>query len=240
MSTNMTDDKNEDFIVPDTKWKFDEAVTNCFDRMLERSIPDYNSMRSLVRTVGENFADFDSTIVDLGASRGEAIAHYAEADYRIKAIEISEPMLKALHERFDKYPRVSILNHDLRTQRDSLQTKSSLVLSVLTLQFIPINYRQSILHDIYKSLKKGKALILVEKVLGSTASIDDLLIKCYHEKKLNSGYSYDDIERKKQSLEGVLVPVTYDWNEQMLKSAGFRHIECFFRNLNFAGIVAIK
>mgnify|MGYP002682876247 CR=1 FL=1 len=50
----------------------------------------------------------------------------------------------------------------------------------------------------------------------------------------------NEIERKRLSLEGVQVPVTARWNEDMLRSAGFDKIECFWRWMNFAGWVAIK
>jgi len=50
----------------------------------------------------------------------------------------------------------------------------------------------------------------------------------------------EQIASKRKSLEGVLVPITARWNEDMLKAAGFRKIDCFWRNLNFAGWIAIK
>ena len=42
------------------------------------------------------------------------------------------------------------------------------------------------------------------------------------------------------SLEGVLVPVTASWNEELLAKAGFKQIDCFWRWMNFAGWIAIK
>lgn len=41
------------------------------------------------------------------------------------------------------------------------------------------------------------------------------------------------------SLEGVLVPVTTHWNEDMLRAEGFRHVDCFWRWMNFAAGVAV-
>ena len=37
------------------KWEFNEEVTRVFDDMLERSIPDYEHMRSLTYRIGRNF-----------------------------------------------------------------------------------------------------------------------------------------------------------------------------------------
>jgi tRNA (cmo5U34)-methyltransferase len=45
---------------------------------------------------------------------------------------------------------------------------------------------------------------------------------------------------KRKSLEGVLMPLTENWNINLLKETGFKKIDCFWRNLNFAGWIAIK
>ena len=58
--------------------------------------------------------------------------------------------------------------------------------------------------------------------------------------KANNGYSQDEIDRKRYSLEGVLVPLTAKWKEQLINSAGFRYTDCFWRWMNFAGWIAIK
>jgi tRNA (cmo5U34)-methyltransferase len=54
------------------------------------------------------------------------------------------------------------------------------------------------------------------------------------------GYTDEQIERKRLSLEGVMVPVTPQRNEQIMWGSGFTHVECFWRWINFAGWVAIK
>jgi tRNA (cmo5U34)-methyltransferase len=58
--------------------------------------------------------------------------------------------------------------------------------------------------------------------------------------KGRNGYTEEEINSKRIALEGVLVPVTANWNEQLLRDAGFTQVECFWRNLNFAGWIAIK
>jgi tRNA (cmo5U34)-methyltransferase len=83
-------------------------------------------------------------------------------------------------------------------------------------------------------------LILVEKVIGETAELDDLFVKTYLALKREHGYSQDAIERKRLSLEGVLVPLTASWNEEILAGAGFADVDCFWRWSNFAGWVAIR
>lgn len=50
----------------------------------------------------------------------------------------------------------------------------------------------------------------------------------------------EQINAKRKSLEGVLVPITAKWNEDLLKNAGFKSIDCFYRYLNFSGWIAVK
>ena len=225
-------------------WTFDESVTANFDTMLKASIPEYENMRKLTFALGKNFVDRVSGVVDLGASRGEAIAPFVGIANHCYAVEVSEPMAAVLRERFAGIGNVSVLEKDLRQISSEftpfLPDRNCLVLSILTLQFVPIEYRAKILRTMYNSLKFGGALILVEKVLGNTADIDDLFVKEYYAMKNRNGYSYEDIQRKKASLEGVLVPMTDSWNREMLRNAGFSQIDCFYRSLNFSGLIAIK
>lgn len=230
--------------MPDGRWTFDDSVTSCFGDMLERSIPDYDEMRRLCFEVGRQFVRFKSNVVDLGCSRGDALAPFVRqfgAQNRYVGVEVSPPMLAAARERFAcliDHGVVEIRDDDLR--RGYPPVKASLTLAVLTLQFTPIEHRQRIVRDAFKATLPGGALILVEKVLGSTADIDTTFVDLYHGMKRANGYTPDEIARKRLSLEGVLVPVTAGWNEQLLRTAGFAQVDCFWRNLNFAGWVAVR
>jgi tRNA (cmo5U34)-methyltransferase len=234
--------------LPGSKWRFDESVAQVFDDMLTRSIPSYTIMRSqvldyairILRETGE-------LIIDLGASRGESIcsllSRYGDK-HRYVAVEIAPAMLAELRRRFDRGIAgnyVDICEHDLKLGFPPMAYLSAgLVVSVLTLQFIPIEYRQRIVADVYRSLRDGGAFILVEKVLGAGETIQALQIDAYHALKKSNGYSTEEVERKALALEGVMVPLTAAWNEDMLRRAGFRTFDCFYRAHNFAGWIAIK
>lgn len=79
----------------------------------------------------------------------------------------------------------------------------------------------------------------MEKVLGSTADLDGAMVNTYYALKAANGYSQEQIERRRLSLEGVLVPVTAKWNEE-LHLSGFAEVDCFWRWMNFAGWIAVK
>ena len=116
----------------------------------------------------------------------------------------------------------------------------SLILSILTLMFIPLEYRSRVARRAYRALKPGGACIIVEKIIGAHPPVAELLIEQYHAFKAHQGYSQEDIQRKAMALEGVLVPLTAKANEDLLRDAGFTHIECFWRWMNFCGWIAIK
>lgn len=234
----------KDRTMPTGRWTFDEAVTDAFDDMLRRSIPQHDLMRDLCFKIGRRFVVDKTAIVDLGCSRGEALAPFVDrwgARVHHVGVEVSEPMLAAARERYKGLIACNVVTiSDLDLRRGYPPHLASLTLCVLTLQFTPIEHRQRIVRDAFRSTIPGGAMILVEKVIGSTAETDAVLTEEYLDVKRAAGYTEDQIARKRLSLEGVLVPVTARWNEEILSAAGFRHVECFWRCLNFAGWLAVK
>jgi tRNA (cmo5U34)-methyltransferase len=134
---------------------------------------------------------------------------------------------------------VRLMEWDLRRGLPPYQ-RASVVLSVLTLMFVPLEYRQQLVQQIYAAIDPGGAFVMVEKVLGASAPLDDVFVRRYYAMKAANGYSDEEIQRKRLSLEGVLVPVRAEWNEQLIRNAGFSTVDCFWRWMNFGGWVAIK
>lgn len=234
-----------DNVIPSGKWSFDGDVTASFEDMLSRSIPQYDVMRSSVADIAMRYFVDGTDVIDLGASRGDAIASILTKSQRrarkMIAVEVSRPMLDSLHSRFygEEYGNLQVLDFDLRNGYPQ-DVFASVTLCVLSLQFTPIEHRLRILRDVWSSTAPGGALILVEKVIGASADIDASFVDLYYDLKRANGYTDEQIERKRLSLEGVLVPVTAGWNEDMLRRVGFSEVDCFWRWMNFAGWVAVK
>ena len=234
----------QDQVVPQGAWAFDQDVASVFDDMLERSIPQYEVMRSTVFELACAYVKDNTTIVDLGCSRGGALAPFVQkfgAYNHYVGVEPAAPMLEAARARFASAISaglVELRDDDLR--RSYPPVRASVTLCVLTLQFTPIEHRQRILRRIYEHTLAGGALILVEKILGATADLDSLMVDRYYTMKAEHGYSQEQIERKRLSLEGVLVPVTAHWNEELLHTAGFSQVDCFWRWMNFAAWIAVR
>jgi len=236
-------DKKTDDITPNHRWEFNSDVANCFADMLERSIPDYKSMRSLVYELGERFVKPETYISDIGCSTGLAVepfyAKYKENN-KYFLCDNSEPMVKACRDKFSvgiKNGNVEVVNGSFFEQK--IPDNQSLVLSILSLQFMPTTYRQSIINSIYNSLNKGGAFILVEKIVANKG-MDDINVDLYYKMKRENGYTDEKILQKRKSLENVLSPLRASWNVEMLQEAGFEKVDMFWRCLNFCGWVAVK
>lgn len=227
----------KDEILAEGKWTFGEEVAEVFDDMLPRSIPDYATMRKLIYILGRDFAR-KGAVVDLGCSLGESFKAFANDGAKVYGFEVSMPMVERAKKKFSSYDNVYIEQRDCI--KDFPRVKSALTLSVLTAQFTPIEYRHKFLRSIYETLSDGGALIYVEKILGKDYELDSMLVDAYYSIKEDNAYTQEQIAKKRKSLEGVLVPVTAKWNEELLRSAGFDKVECFWRCLNFAGWIAIK
>lgn len=238
--------ETRDETVPGDRWEFDDDVTAVFDDMLERSIPQYEVMRSLVTEVAAGFVPRGvggaGHVLDLGTSRGEVLSRLRDklgANARYWGVEMSPPMVAAARDRFAGSPDVEIIAHDLRAGYPDVPPMD-VTLAVLTVQFTPIEHRLRILRDVYLNTRPGGAFVLVEKVLGATADLNARMVDVYHGLKGENGYSPEQIERKRLSLEGVLVPVTARWNVDALEGAGFHEIDCVWRWANFAAWLAVR
>lgn len=222
------------------RFGFDDDVTATFDDMLARNIPQYDLMRASVAYLSEQFFQPLSDVVDLGSSRGETLArlpkHVTDRARRLIATEVSEPMLAVLHSRF---PNAEISALDLR-RRYPAGVQASVTTAVLTLMFVPLEHRLRLVRNVWRSTLPGGAFIVVEKILGAGPDLDSAYVDAHNALKEGNGYSREDIDRNLLSLEGVLCPVTADWNISLLKSCGFSQIDCFWRWMNFAGWVAIR
>ncbi len=231
-------DKNTDH---EKKFTFNDNVTSCFSDMLERSIPSYQLMRELTYRIIEKYLFSGCVVLDIGTSTGEVIFPLAEKykNSHFIGLEHSDSMIKNAKERFKDYKNVDIRKHDLR-ERIFLSEEVDIIISSLTIQFTPIEYRLQILKNLNDLLSDKGVFIFIEKVIGASAILNSNLVDIYYNIKLDNGYSYEEIQRKKLALEGVLVPVTAKWNEELLKMSGFTQVDCFWRCLNFSGWIAIK
>lgn len=174
-----------------------------------------------------------------------------KAEERISELIGSEEVQSVIEESWQNLFRVhgrtvpvQLKNHDLRAGLPQSVSGgfASVIASVLSIQFVPMEYRPRLLKDIYDRLAPGGAFIFVEKVLHQNADIDDFLTRLYYDEKSRNGIDNKDVLRKRESLEGYLVPLTDGSNIELLQGAGFKNhnVSVFWRDLQFQAYIALK
>lgn len=233
-----------DQVMPANQWQFNSDVTKVFHNMLRRSIPELEMMRNIVTMAGSRFVRPNTTILDLGCSCGDSLLPFIKlfgATNHYIGVDRSEQMLDQAKKYFNaeiEEGLVEFRNIDLCNEFPD--TSASLILSVLTMQFLPHADRITCLKKVYDALEKDGAFILVEKILGDDVNEDNFLVDLYYQLKNIQGYSWQAIERKRISLQNNMKPVTLKDNVEILCSIGFDTVTCLWRCLNFAAWIAIK
>jgi tRNA (cmo5U34)-methyltransferase len=215
--------------------------------MLHRSVPMYDEVQRMVGSLVNDFVTEGSRIYDLGCSTCASFHAIAGAldrqvgDISFVGLDSSPEMLERARASLDaaKFPHpyelhIADLNGPIEIQG------ASVVLLVLTLQFIRPLYRDELLRAIHSGLNENGCLIVVEKVLGNDSTFNRMFIEHYYEFKRANGYSELEIAQKREALENVLVPYRLDENRELLTRAGFRAHDVFFKWFNFCGLVAVK
>src|ERR1041385_488367 len=223
---------------------FGEKVASVFDDMLLRSVPFYEEMQRMIAELSADFAVDGTNVYDLGCSTGTTLLHLAaQLPQRVKFIGMdnSEEMLKRCRQKFAesgfKRPH-ELLCADLN-QAAPIEN-ASVVLMVLTLQFIRPLHRERLIEEIRAGMVENGCLIVVEKVLGEDSLFNRLFIKNYYEFKKRNGYSEMEISQKREALENILIPYKLLENRELLLRSGFRYCDAFFKWYNFSGLIAVK
>ena len=225
-------------------FRFNKAVAEVFDDMVDRSVPFYAEMQRMVTELAADFATPQSVVYDLGCSTGTtlvALNASLPANVKLVGIDNSPEMLERCRAKLNHAGITrphELVCGDLHGHLDLKD--ASVVVLMLTLQFVRPLYRDQLVTEIARNLKPGGCLILVEKILGEDATFNRLFIKYYYEMKRRHGYSELEISQKREALENVLIPYRLEENRLMLAHAGFRTSEVFFKWHNFAGLAAIK
>lgn len=230
-------DRIEDF-------SFGEKVASVFDDMLVRSVPFYTEIQRMTAEMAADFAVDGTNLYDLGCSTGTTLINVGRAiGPRVKYIGLdsSQEMLDKCRSNLAEHGFAGdceLVHADLN--KGLHMENASVVLMLLTLQFIRPLYRHKVIRSIVDGLNENGCLILVEKTLGEDSVFNRLFIKYYYDMKKRNGYSELEIAQKREALENVLIPYKLLESRELLLEQGFRYCDVFFKWYNFCGIIAIK
>lgn len=245
----MTDRKNPKDQVFSTPmenigpFSFNQDVADVFDDMVNRSIPFYKEIHSLISDMVLRYYKGEGVIYDLGCSTGTTIkllGHHLEESgrpYQFVGIDTSIEMLGKAQEKCRGIKNTKFLCEDM-TEVD-FQNAEVVILNY-TLQFLKVEKRKDLLTKIYEALRPGGIILLSEKIKSPLSEVEGLITDLYYDFKRRGGYSELEISQKREALENVLIPLTPEEQLKDLKLSGFESSEMLFRWYNFASYVGIK
>ena len=223
---------------------FDDVVAEVFPDMIKRSVPGYESIIRHLGTFARLFVTDNSRVYDLGSSLGAASISMSQniraAGVEIIAVDNSASMVK----RSEKIIAAFKSDIPIKVVLDNIGnvdiSSASMVVLNFTLQFIDKKHRSTLLKKIADGLNPGGLLVLSEKIHFNNPVTEKLIDDLHLDFKRENGYSELEISQKRDALQDILVPETFDEHRNRLLSVGFRSADIWYQQYNFASIVAIK
>ena len=225
-------------------FSFNREVAQVFDDMVQRSIPLYREVNEYVLEWALHYAQEDSRIYDIGCSTGTTLdllgRHLEHSNVELIGIDLSESMIA----RASKKLNSSHMRHKITLiQKDIMDVEikgASVVIVNYTLQFLPIHQRRKLLKSIYDGMAPGGLLFVSEKIRSPIPEFQETATFIYEGFKENQGYSRTEIERKKEALDQVLIPLTEEEQKKFIIESGFHFCESVIKWNNFVSLVALK
>lgn len=222
------------------QFEFDNEVADVFDDMIDRSVPFYKENLNLSTNILKTYLNNNDKVLDLGSSTGTFLINLAKLNPSLSLIGVdnSSAMIQKATKKAKafgvniKFIESDFLEYEFNTNK--------LISANYTIQFIRPIKREKLISKIYNSLEDNGIFLMSEKLISEDKKLNKILIDEYYEYKKQKGYSEYEIAKKREALENVLIPYSELENREMLKNAGFKHIEVIFRWCNFATFLAFK
>lgn len=225
-------------------WVFSGDVPSVFVDHARHSVPLYDAGHDLVCNLSTCFLGGDVPRVgyELGSATGQLLhrlATYGPANSATHWIGVDREaaMVTAAREHCADLGNVEVIEGDLA----ALDYRScDIVIAYLTMHFLPPGLRLEAIRRIYQALRPGGAYFMFEKVLAPGAGLEDLITTLHYRFKRDAGLSPEEILNKKESLLGVLQPVSTADNLALMREAGFTNCGTILKYLAFEGFIAVK
>ena len=205
------------------------------------SIPDYAGACKIPSQLAPRFIAADTTVYDFGCSTGEVLHSVCDAfgerrpGVTFHGIDI-EP---AFAEQWQKLQAPN-LTYSIGDIRQIEIERASLVISMFTVQFIPVPDKVALLKRIHAGMIDGGCLLIAEKVLAETGRMQDALTFPYYDFKRANGFTADEILDKERSLRGQMTLWTKSEAERTLRKSGFTDVQAIWAHFPFVCWLAFK
>jgi tRNA (cmo5U34)-methyltransferase len=207
-----------------------------FDSHIKTSIPRYSDVLEAIRGILQYYIKDYVKIYDIGCSTGKLLKKI-DAEYRNKNISLvgydsSDNLIPKSSGRCI-FKKDDVLKGYINFE------DADIIMAIFTMCFIIPKYRHGLIKKIYSGLNSGGIFIFTDKVYSENTRIQDIFTFLYYDFK-RKVFKSEEILEKEKSLRGMQYPFTNNENIEMLREAGFKNIDVFWKNYNFQGYLCIK
>ncbi len=224
-------------------FEFNADVVSVFDDMVSRSVPMYEEINRSIAEWSYFHYRPGTRFYDIGCSTAttiEFVARYLPEGSEFVGIDASGPMLEKAKSKVAHAADRHSFSWRCEDAVTAVIERASFVVINYTLQFIPMARRDLLLRRVYEGMVPGGIIYISEKVRASCPEFQETQTRIYENFKMRAGYSKSEVERKKEALDQVLVPLTVEEQLRLITGAGFQSPELIMKWNNFASFIAVK
>jgi len=218
---------------------FDLAAED-YDRTRRRLVPGFDDFYRAAIDLIRFPHDSRLRVLDLGAGTGlmSAFIAYSFPQARITMVDISSQMLERARARFElggERFRFEVSDYGV----DPIQEKYDAVVSALSIHHLSDEQKRSLFDRIYNALNDGGVFVNAEQFRGATPERHRLHHERWITRVRELGVDDRDLAAALERMKFDRAATLEDQLE-WLREAGFRDIDCAYKNLIFAVYSGLK
>lgn len=217
------------------------AVTPTYDDWMRRALPGYADLFETAVNIIPFSNQQKIRVLDLGAGTGLFSKVILEAFPRaeIMLMDVAEKMLDVARERFtENADQIQINVSDYR-ELDANES-FDLIISSLSIHHLEDKEKHVLIGAVFNALKNHGVFVNVDQIRGETEIIKKLYWNRWLQHVKQSGATHEQIEssiaRRAEFDRDALLSDQIAW----LKSAGFNHVDCVYKNYFLGVFLGIK
>ena len=211
--------------------KFEFSKVKDFDRHIELSIPNYQTLSNVFSGICTAFAQPETSVIDIGCSTGRFLDSLPDFE-NVDLIGIDNQMQPVSN-------KIEFINIDVGLRETIIEfTKEpSVFVSMFTLQFLGSPKRKNVLRMIKKYVDNGAIFLVAEKVHLANPKIE-MLIHRMHIQEKRKNFTDKEILKKDSELMMSMYCLTLDDLFKELSEVGI--VSQVWQSYNFVGYAVQK
>ena len=212
-----------------------------YDDWMEKALPNYADLFGTALELIPYAPDAPIRVLDLGAGTGlfskHVLGKYPNA--RLVLYDLADRMLAVARKRFEKKAgQFQYIVEDYRKIQGDREY--DLVISSLSIHHLEDDEKRKLFGGIYSLLRAGGVFLNVDQIRGETAYLRDVYWKHWLDQVRRAGFSeariQESIDRRIPYDRDAVLDDQLAW----LKEAGFRNVDCVYKNFFVGVFLAVK